>query len=205
MPQRWHHYECAIESHLRDRRIAYVSVDQARRALDEHPGGTPTLSARGLGDAAACALKSFDFVLYGAARHWLIDVKGRKVCAPARAGAGALATGRLESWATRDDVDSLRRWRDLFGEGFDAVFLFAYWCEAQPPHGLFEDLTEYQGRWYALRAIALDDYAAAMKTRSTRWRTVDIPADRFARLSRPFAEAWAAAASDGRTTGVYAA
>lgn len=200
MRQRRHHYECAFESHLRDRRIAYVSVDQARRALDDRAGGD---GARGTPRTAppvepGRALKSFDFVLYGDGGHWLVDVKGRKVSAPARLNASALATGRLESWATRDDVESLRRWRDLFGVGFSAVLVFAYWCEAQPPRGLFQDLTEYQGRWYALRAIALDDYAGAMKVRSARWRTVDVPSAAFERLSAPFAQAWAAGLGAGR-------
>jgi hypothetical protein len=41
--------------------------------------------------------------------------------------------------------------------------------------------------WYALRAITLDAYAGAMRVRSPRWGTVDLPRADFERLSQPFA------------------
>jgi hypothetical protein len=259
--QRRHHYERAFEAYLRLRRVPYVAVDEARRALlpevaapgprrRKRNGATPA-AAEGLSAEVAealnrapeplapmvgegrSALKSFDFVLYDSARNLLVDVKGRKVtrrmggrssireALANRRGPGGLAgsaeepggpedpaderalsaleadpgwslnrRGRLESWVTQDDVDSLRRWEELFGEGFASAFVFVYWCDEQPPDGLFQEVFDFQGRWYALRAITLADYAGAMKTRSARWRTVDLPAEAFERLSQPFASPW---------------
>lgn len=98
--------------------------------------------------------------------------------------------GRLESWVTQEDVDSLRVWQDLFGVGFESAFVFVYWCDEQPPDGLFQEVFDFQGRWYALRAIGLREYVSAMKARSARWRTVDLPGEAFERLSQPFAQPW---------------
>ncbi len=179
MAQRRHHYERAFEAYLRERRIPYVAVNEARKALLP-PGARLRLD--GAGDAGP-DLKSFDFVVYGENTNMLIEIKGRKV--PARKGTGR-GGGRLESWVTLDDVASLKAWQRLFGPGYEGAFVFVYHCEDQPPDGLFQEVIEREGRWYALRAIALDEYEGSMKTRSPRWRTVDLPREAFARLSRPF-------------------
>src|SRR5262249_27780249 len=132
------------------------------------------------------ALKSFDFVIYGEGRNLLVDIKGRRVARRGRIGAdggsGRITTAarsRLESWVTEDDIESLKHWQVLFGEGFSAAFVFVYWCEEQPPDALFQEVFEYRGRWYALRAVRLEEYVASMKPRSARWRTVDVPATLF--------------------------
>ena len=164
---RRHHYECAFEEFLRSRRIPYVAVDEARKALlpRQHSAAAAT-------DAA---LKSFDFVVYGGAGNLLIDIKGRK------------AVGRrLESWATVEDVESLRRWESLFGPGFEAAFVFIYASEDQPPDALFQEVIEHRGTWYALRSVLVREYAQVMKLRSRRWRTVDVPGPVFSRISHPF-------------------
>lgn len=179
MAQRRHHYERAFEAYLRERRIPYVAVNEARKAL--LPPKTQ-LRLDNPGEPSA-ALKSFDFVVYGENTNLLIEIKGRKV--PARKNPGSTAA-RLESWVTLDDVASLRSWERLFGPGYEGAFVFVYHCEDQPPDGLFQEVIERDGRWYALRAIALDEYETSMKTRSPRWRTVDLPKEAFARLSRPF-------------------
>ncbi|RMH27263.1 MAG: hypothetical protein D6693_05655 [Planctomycetota bacterium] len=179
MSARRHHYERAFEAYLRARRIPYVSVDEARKALIPNA----PLFADPTGEAGG-SLKSFDFVVYGAEANLLVDIKGRKVQARRRDG-----TGRLESWVTEDDVASLRVWQRLFGEGFRAGFVFVYWCEEQPPDALFQEIIEHRGRWYALRAVLLDDYAERMTPRSRRWRTVHLPSAAFERLSRPFCAA----------------
>lgn len=163
--QRRHHYEAAFEQYLRARRVPYVAVDEARKAL---------LPQSSRADDAA-ALKSFDFVLYGAGVNLLVEIKGRRVSGP--------GAGRLESWVTRDDVASLSSWERLFGEGFAAAFVFIYWCDAQPASALFEEFFEFRGRWYAVRAVRLSDYAAAMRRRSPRWNTVHLGAADFDRLS----------------------
>ena len=182
-----HHYERAFERFLRDNRIPYVAVDEARKAL--LPENAPLAASRDRGEPMR-ALKSFDFVVYAApddprTPNLLVDIKGRKVPRSAP-GAPPPSRSKLQNWVTEDDVESLHTWQALFGEGFRAAFIFVYWCDDQPPDGLFQEVFEHHGRWYAVRAVALDDYARAMRPRSRRWRTVHLPAAAFERLSRPF-------------------
>jgi hypothetical protein len=181
--QRRHHYEQAFEHYLRSRRIPYVSVNEAKKAL--LPEGA-RLRRGAEGGASPPALKSFDFVVYGEDENLLLDVKGRRI--PRRGGrrVGASPRGRLESWVTLDDIESMRSWEGLFGEGFAAAFVFVYWCDEQPPDGLYQEIFERHGRWYAVRAVRLDEYLGAMRTRSARWRTVHVPTAAFERISMPF-------------------
>ncbi len=172
MAQRRHHYEQAFEAYLRRRRIPYVAVDEAKKAL--LPGRERRV-ARG-GDEPLAALKSFDFVIYGQGGNLLAEVKGRRT-----------SGSRLECWVTRDDVESLSRWERLFGPEFQAAFVFVYWCEQQPPDALFQEVFEHQGRWYALRSVPVRDYARSMKPRSLRWGTLDLPRETYERISAPFA------------------
>jgi hypothetical protein len=192
--QRRHHYEQAFETYLRSRRVPYVAVDDAKKALV--PEGTPMLVNTGGADGsvAEASLKSFDFVIYGRGTNLLVEVKGRRIgrrtlAGPGRTGssAGGAGRSRLESWVTLDDVASLEAWGRLFGPEFTAAFVFIYWCEEQPPDALFEEIFEHRGRWYALRAVTLAEYVSAMKVRSLRWRTVHVPSAAFDRVSRPFA------------------
>lgn len=183
MGQRRHHYEAAFEAYLREKRLPYVSVNEARKALLPR-GAKPELegvsSAPG-GISGGGSLKSFDFVVYAAGMGVLVEVKGRKL-GTAKDGLRGVSR-RLESWVTLEDVRSMGVWQGLFGEGFEAAFLFLYWCEAQPADGLFEEVFDHQGRWYALRVIRVSDYASAMTTRSERWGTVQCPQGAFGELS----------------------
>lgn len=175
MAQRRHHYEAAFETFVRQRRIPYVAVNEARRAL--LPEGADLRLSTGE------RLKSFDFVLYGSGGNLLTEVKGRRL-AFGQSGSTSRRP-RLECWATREDVESLSAWEGLFGESFEAAFVFVYGCEVLPPDAFFDELIEHRGRWYGLRAVRLADFRAAMKPRSERWGTFDLrPAD-FDRLSRP--------------------
>ena len=171
MAQRRFHYDAAFEYYLRARQIPYVAVDEARRAL----------SAAGSDATAPAKLKSFDFVVYSEkADNLLVDVKGRKHSGK---------TGKsYQNWVTRDDVDSLAKWGELFGSGFDAVFAFLFWCDDQPEDALFNDLFEYNDRWYVVLAIRLSDYVPHVKQRSVKWDTGAIPADVFQSRSVPLVE-----------------
>lgn len=162
--RRRHHYEQAFEEYLRCRRLPYVAVDEARKAL--LPVGGPAQS-----------IKSFDFVIYGSGENILAEVKGRRI--------GGAGRPRLESWVTQEDVDALTRWEAMFGPGFSAAFVFIFWFESQPAAPLFEELLEHRGQWYAVRVVPVREYALAMRPRSPKWRTVHLPAAEFDRLSRP--------------------
>lgn len=174
-------------------------MDEAKKTL--LPGGTHlSLSA-----AQPHAVKSFDFLLYGESANLLAEVKGRRIprrkSSPTRTRVShGLRLHRpptrsgLQNWVTRDDVESLQTWERLFGQGFEAVFVFMYWCDDQPPDALFQEVFENRDRWYALRSVPVREYARAMKTRSERWGTVHVPTTAFERISRPFASP---AADDG--------
>lgn len=216
--QRRHHYERAFEGYLRQRGVSFVAVDEARRALLPEAGRSAggvgeagsAVGGGGLGhvalDGERRPLKSFDFVAYapgatgGTAvpgrEHLLLELKGRKISRrvlSSRTAQGAVVSmprTRLESWVTLDDIDSLRAWEMLFGEGFAAVVVFVYWCDEQPPDALFQEVFDYQGRWYAIRAVFVGEYVKHMKTRSARWRTVDLPGKVFESISHPLGPTW---------------
>ena len=210
MGQGHHHGERAFEAFLRARRTPYVSVNEARRTLVPSEG------------TGAGNLKNFDFVAYTTAKggraNLLVDIKCRQLPACRTnlrlVGADGITRPvthsrspypRLENWATREDIRSLKAWQELFGPGFKAAFVFVYWCETgnpngkngssatglnQPPDGLFDEVFLQDGRWYAIRGLLIDDYEPAMKDRSTRWQTVDIPPSQFERLSSDFGRTW---------------
>jgi hypothetical protein len=159
------HYEAAFEDFLRNRQIPYVAVDEARRAAFR--------------DAK---LKSFDFIVYSARdTNWLADIKGRRWA--------ARATGRRrawENWVTQADLDGLTQWQGVFGDGFRAMLVFAYWLdgEADPPP---EILHRFRDQRYIFAAVPLDDYAQHARVRSPRWGTVNLAAADFTRLVQPVA------------------
>jgi hypothetical protein len=178
MAQRRFHYEQAFEHYLRANRVPYVAVDEAKKAL---------MPAATAGDTKSPdSLKSFDFVVYAPDRHHnlLVDIKGRMF--GSSASASTISNRRLESWVTMDDVISLDRWQDIFGSHFQATFVFAYCLRQQPPDALFEELFSFGRHWYALREVSLDDYRREMVTRSSKWNTVHVPREAFARISKPF-------------------
>lgn len=181
-----HHYERAIEAYLRARRTPYVSVNEARRALLPPKA---RLEATDAASGSAVSLKSFDFVVYGSPFNLLVEIKGRKVPRPSGAGAAGATRSQLQSWVTEDDVRALDRWQGLFGDDFRSAFVFVYWCEQQPPDALFQEVFEHDARWYAVRAVLLDEYRGAMKPRSERWKTVHVPTEAFERISAPLASA----------------
>lgn len=164
MADRTVHYEAAFEAYLRHRGIPYVAVDEAKRSL-----------------FANAKLKSFDFVVYSkSGPNLLVDVKGRS-CRNRSARSG------FETWSTEQDVLDLQQWEQVFGEGFKAVLIFAYWIDPplQPDNSMFE----FRDRWYLLMGIDLAEYRGQMRRRSVKWATVSLPADGFRNLARPI-ETW---------------
>jgi len=191
MAQRRHHYELAFERFLRERKLPYLAVDEARRAV--LPDAAELLVSQ---TEETRKLKAFDFVVYGKEQHLLCEIKGRKIAAPKRRKAAPTPRSKLQSWVTLEDVECLGLWERLFGPGYRAAFVFLYWCDAPPPDGLFQESFESDGRWYAVRAVTLGDYTGAMTPRSAKWNTVHIPTARFQELSQPFAMAEIAPKAD---------
>jgi|SRR5579862_1911126 len=164
MADRSIHYEAAFEGFLRDHKIPYVAVDEAKKAL-----------------FANARLKSFDFVVYSKnGPNLLVDVKGRS-CRNRDKRSG------FESWTTEQDVRDLMEWEQVFGEGFKAVLTFVYWIEAPiaPEPGMYE----HRDRWYLLMGIDLQEYRNHMRRRSPKWETVCLGAQAFRTLARPL-ESW---------------
>lgn len=180
MTRRAVHYEAAFESYLRTRKRPYVAVDEARKTL--LPPGCW---------AHASGLKSFDFLLPAAiesggrsAASLLVEIKGRRWAQSSRTSLGT-SRGWFDPWVTREDVEALLAWEGLFGPGVVGAFVFVLWCPAQPPDGLFADVLQHRGRWYALQAIGVRSYRAHMRPRSPRWATVTLSPEAAADLIGP--------------------
>ena len=158
------HYESAFEDFLRRKGLPYIAVDEAKKAL-----------------FAGAKLKSFDFVVYRPnGKNLLVDVKGRKL---------SPKTSSLQNWATREDIDDLRQWQEIFGDGFMAMFVFAYLWPDAPERAPFKEMMMFQGQWYALMGIGVSEYREHMRARSEAWGTVHLPSADFRRLAKPF-EQW---------------
>lgn len=176
MKVRRSHYELAFEAYLDRRGTPYVSVEDVRNMVKGRTGA-----------------KAFDYVVYPAAGPaCLVDVKGRKF--PQRSDNGDC---RQKNWVTRSDVDGLLTWQGLFGEGYESVFVFAYWL-AEPdgmPPPLFEDddVLRFSGRRYRFWLAPVGEYSKHYKRISKSWDTVCIPRDEFLKLSRSLETVWPAA------------
>jgi hypothetical protein len=86
-----------------------------------------------------------------------------------------------------DDAAGLERWVERFGPGFLGLLVFIYdlGAEVELPADV-EDLWEFRGRRYLLRAIDIIDYRRHLRVRSPRWGTVHLPRNVFQTLVRPF-------------------
>lgn len=160
-------YEAAFEAYLASAGLCYVGVDEKKRSL--------------LGDEP---VKNLDFIVLGASgARLLVDIKGR------RFPGGPAGKQRFvwENWSTREDIDGMTRWKQLFGSTYVALFVFLY--RLGPTVQLEEetaDLWTRQEQRYLLRAVTLEDYVQHMKVRSRRWGTVCLPGAMFRSLVRPF-------------------
>jgi hypothetical protein len=157
------HYEVAFEAYLRDRRLAYIAVDEARRSL-----------------VADGSLKSLDFIVSPAGRtSWLIDVKGR------RFPSGDEQKQYWKNWSTRDDLRSLAAWQAHFGADFCPLLVFAYHLVGARSPLPREQLFEFRGAHYGFVGVRLADYVPYARPLSDSWDTVAMPAPLFRRAARP--------------------
>ncbi|MCD6304292.1 MAG: HYExAFE family protein [Planctomycetes bacterium] len=163
MARRSIHYEAAFEDYLRSKALPYIAVDEAKKVV-----------------FAAASIKSFDFLVSSSSgSNLLIEVKGRKF--PDAAGSRRQRAPRAwENWVTRGDIEALAEWMRVFGDGFRAVLVFAYWLQGPPQRAPFADVHLFRRKYYGFVAIGLADYVAAARPRSSRWQTVAVPSAAFA-------------------------
>jgi hypothetical protein len=162
-------------------------VNEARRALlpPKAKLGGVRCGHRG----KPVSLKSFDFVVYGSPFNLLVEIKGRKV--PARSAGGrrrhAEPAAELGDRGRREGSRSVAAAvRRGFQGGVRVRVLVRAAAAGRVVSGGFRARF---GRWYAVRAVLLDDYRREMKPRSERWKTVHVPTAAFERISGPLASA----------------
>jgi hypothetical protein len=165
--KRDNHYEAAFEAFVRTLGLAVVAVDEARRSyLDSG------------------SVKSPDFLLAGPRdARLVVDVKGRKF----PGGTPERPHMTWQNWCEAQDVDALLRWADRLGPGYRGVLAFVY--DIQPHVELpveTPNVFAFRDRVYLMRGILVTDYRAAMRTRSPRWGTVNLPTAAFRQVVKPF-------------------
>lgn len=166
MTKRENHYEAAFEAYLRQFRIPYVAVDEAKRSL-----------------VADGSLKSLDFIVSPLrGNSWLIDVKGR------RFPSGDERKQYWKNWSTCDDLRSLALWQQHFGSNFIPLLVFAYLVVGNRSPLPLEQVFEFRGGKYAFVAIRLSEYAPRAHPISEAWQTVAMPSAEFRLRARPLDE-----------------
>jgi len=168
MSQRGTHYERAFEDWLGQRRLPYVAVDQAKKAM-----------------FTGSRIKSFDFIIYPPrGRTLLVDVKGRKL------EVSSMRRGHLgQNWTTHEDIEGLGQWEEVFGPDYSAAFVFAFWLtDADPGGPEYETAYRYDHRAYVFVAAELAEYRRSARARSAKWQTVYVPAKEFERMARPLSQ-----------------
>lgn len=164
MANRNNHYEAAFEAWLQRFQISYMAVDEARRLA---------LGGR--------TLKNLDFIVSRNASPtgpttWLIDVKGRQFPTAGKQF--------WRNWTTKDEVESLARWEELFGPTAQATLVFAYNVVGAVAPLPAEELFEFRQRLYGFVGVRLDHYASLARTLSARWDTVTVQAENFRSIAR---------------------
>ena len=155
--------------------VAYVAVNEQRRAIE-----------------AAGSLKSVDFIVSpadeggpAAPARWLVDVKGRRFPSGSQ---------YWRNWTTEEELNSLARWSDRFGDGFLGVLVFAYeLCSDRSPVPVHE-VHNFRDRAYAFVAMPASSYQALARPLSPKWGTVSVPTAEFRRTARPISEVLCGAA-----------
>ena len=159
------HYEAAFEDYLRSRGTPYVPVDETRKVI-----------------FSGSKVKSFDFLVYpGAGRHWIVDVKGRRFPYPTRNGVGRY----WENWVGQQDLEGLAEWERVFGDDFEARFVFAYLLGGPPDRWPATAPYVFREDRYVFLTVTLADYQAHCRPRSTSWRTVAVACKTFREITHP--------------------
>jgi len=160
-------YEQVFENWLIENNLQYAPVDQQKRKL-----------------FARNKIKSFDFILYPAdSPPVMTEIKGREFKGKTLAGMTS-----LQCWVTRDDVKSLMQWELILDGDMKMAFVFVYKIMNVDVETDGADIFEFASNRYFFYAVELDSYREFMKTRSPKWNTVTLPADRFRQLAVPARE-----------------
>ena len=159
------HYEAAFEDYLRSRGVPYVPVNEARKVI-----------------FSGNKVKSFDFLIYpGGAQQWIVDIKGRKF-----PYIGSNGSKRYwENWVLREDLEGLADWQEVFGDEFEAQFIFAYQLQGPPDRWPAGRPHCFNHNYYAFLAVARQDYERHCQVRSDKWETVSVPTRVFREIARP--------------------
>lgn len=159
------HYEAAFADYLRGMRVPFVPIDETRRAV--------MVNHR---------VKSFDFLVYpGEGRHWIVDVKGRQFpYTTARNG-----KRYWENWVTREDLEGLAEWQEVFGSEFESRFVFTYRLQGPRERWPAGGLHAYRGQCYAFYGVSLADYERRCRPRSGSWQTVSVSMRDFRQIAAP--------------------
>jgi hypothetical protein len=164
MANRDNRYEAAFEEYLRAKQVPYVAVDEGKRSL-----------------LAEASIKSLDFIVSSpGGSSWLVDVKGRRF-------PGGAQKQYWKNWSTRDDLSSMARWEQLFGDRFHGLFVFAYDILGDRAPVPQEQLFEFRESLYGFVGIRLEHYAFFARQISPRWDTVAMPTERFREMAQPLA------------------
>jgi hypothetical protein len=164
MAKRDNHYEAAFEAYLRDRRVAYVAVDEQRRSR-----------------TSAGSLKNVDFLVSPAdGATLLVDVKGR------RFPSGNRSKQYWRNWSTADDLRSLARWQQQLGPGSLALFGFVFHVVGERSPLAAEQLFHFRDERYAMLAVRAADYIRFARPLSAKWQTVSMPTALFRQAAVPF-------------------
>jgi hypothetical protein len=160
-------YEAAFESYLLHRQVPFLAIDEAKRLS--------------LGEET---VKSMDFLVLGPGGARLcVDVKGRRF----PGGPPARPRRVWECWVFAEDVEGLRAWSALAGDGYRGLFVFAYQLgdDVAFPAGAL-GLYSFRGRRYLFRAAEAAEYGRRMRPRSPSWKTVSLPTADYRAIVRPF-------------------
>ena len=161
------HYEKAFENWLIDNHIEYVHAGDQHKPVFEHS-----------------ELKSFDFLLCPSSGKKIIaEVKGRHF-----KGVTLQGLARLECWVTTDDVDGLAAWQKTLGGDYEATFVFAYRAQNVDVDFDGREVFDFNDDRYLFLAVRLADYIRYMKQRSPKWKTVNLPAEKFRLCAKPVIE-----------------
>ena len=164
MAQRHHHYEAAFEDFVRSQGWPYIPVHEGRQAI-----------------FSGQRVKSFDFLVYRPdAPAWLADIKGRKF--PYTSGG---SKRYWENWVPRADLESLIQWEAVFGKGFEAILIFAYWLIGEVDRLPAARVHAYRDEQYAFLHVPASVYAAHARPRSSKWDTLAVPSATFRALLQP--------------------